>query len=148
MKYNLIQILWMAVFWACTPSEDQIPDPNQLKVVDQAFSRLSEAKGMNHAFASYIDERGVILRNNSMPIVGKDKVVARLSQNADTTFRLTWEPMFADIARSGDLGYTYGTYLVASLEGDSLGAGTYVSIWKKDNEGNWKFVFDAGNDGL
>jgi hypothetical protein len=26
--------------------------------------------------------------------------------------------------------------------------GTYVSIWKKDENGNWKWVLDTGNPGL
>ena len=26
--------------------------------------------------------------------------------------------------------------------------GTYVTIWKKDADGNWKFVLDTGNQGL
>lgn len=116
--------------------------------VDREFSKLSEIKGMHYAFETYIADDGVILRNNSYPIEGKCNVVARLRQSSDTSFLLTWEPMFADLAQSGDLGYTYGTYLVSSPAGDSLGAGTYVSIWKKQPDNTWKFVFDAGNEGL
>jgi ketosteroid isomerase-like protein len=26
--------------------------------------------------------------------------------------------------------------------------GTYVTIWKKGQNGNWKFVLDTGNQGL
>lgn len=103
---------------------------------------------MNYAFETYIADSGTVLRNNSLPIVGKEAVISGYFSRPDSTFRLTWEPMFADIAESGDLGYTYGTYLVSSMKGDSLGTGTYVSIWKLQQDKSWKFVFDAGNEGL
>ena len=31
---------------------------------------------------------------------------------------------------------------------DSIEQGTYVSIWKKDKIGAWKFVLDSGNQGI
>ncbi len=146
-------IMLLGIMLACQPNEEptKIPapaDPQVLLDTDRAFSQLSYDKGMNHAFASYIADNGVVLRNNSFPIVGKDSVLSRHFSRPDTTFRLTWEPMYADIAKSGDLGYTYGTYLVSSVAGDSLGTGTYVSIWKQQADSAWKFVFDAGNEGL
>ncbi|MEP2023148.1 MAG: DUF4440 domain-containing protein [Reichenbachiella sp.] len=137
------------ILFSCQSKEiREVTKPDVLLEIDRAFSKLSLEKGMNHAFETYIANDGVVLRNNSWPIVGKDSVISRHFSNPDSTFRLTWEPMFADIAKSGDLGYTYGTYLVSTMTGDSLGVGTYVSIWKQQNDQSWKFVFDAGNDGL
>lgn len=146
--FLIISVLFLACQNKTTEPQLTTPDPEILKNVDRAFSMLSLEKGMNHAFESYIAESGVVLRNNSLPIVGKELVITSQFSRPDTTFRLTWEPMDADIARSGDLGYTYGTYLISSMKGDSLGTGTYVSVWKKQADGSWKFVFDAGNEGL
>lgn len=146
IKVNLTLGLTLIGLFACQPK--QRVDPAELIEIDRAFSLLSSKTGMNEAFATYIATDGVILRNNSYPIVGRDRVIARLNQSSDTTFSLTWEPMYADMASSGDLGYTYGTYLVSSPTGDSLGVGSYVSIWKQQSDGTWKFVFDAGNGGL
>lgn len=147
MKINIFNCLAIIIsIFSC--QLDEKTDASVLLDVDRKFSELSAAKGMNEAFATYVANDGVILRNNSYPIVGRDQVIARLNKRTDTTFRLTWEPMFADLAQSGELGYTYGTYLVSSPAGDSLGVGTYVSIWKKKADGLWKFVFDAGNEGL
>ena len=118
---------------------------NKLIEVDKAFSFLSEHKGMNHAFMEYIAEGGVMLRSNNMPFVGKE-AVAKIFSGDDTDFTLTWEPLFSDLASSGELGYTYGTY---KLEMDnSIEQGTYVSIWKKDKNGAWKFILDSGNQGI
>ena len=50
----------------------------------------------------------------------------------------TWEPVFADVSRAGDLGYTIGEYLFTSLDsaGNEIsGRGYYVTIWKKQING-------------
>lgn len=116
-----------------------------LIAIDKAFSALSREKGMNYAFLSYVSEDGVMLRPNRMPIVGKPEIET-LFQNDDSETDFTWEPLHADVAKSGDLGYTYGTYEINT--GGKIQKGTYVSIWKKNNNGIWKFILDSGNDGL
>ncbi|MFC1760151.1 YybH family protein [Candidatus Neomarinimicrobiota bacterium] len=113
--------------------------------VDRAFSALSKEKGMNHAFLSYVAEDGVMLSPNKMPVVGKNKI-GDLFQSDDSKTVFTWNPLYAEVAKSGDLGYTYGIYEI--LEGESRQKGTYVSVWKKDTTGEWKFVLDSGNRGL
>jgi ketosteroid isomerase-like protein len=81
-----------------------------------------------------------------MPVVGKESVI-KLFEKTDTSgVNFTWEPLAGDIAKSGELGYTYGIYRFTK---DTVSEkGTYVSIWKKDAAGNWKFVLDSGNEGI
>jgi ketosteroid isomerase-like protein len=58
----------------------------------------------------------------------------------------TWKPLGGDIAQSGELGYMYGIY---SIKQDTITEkGTYVSVWKKDKDGRWKYVLDSGNEGI
>jgi ketosteroid isomerase-like protein len=124
---------------------------NELIETDLAFSRLSQEKGIKYAFIKYAADSVVILREKSYPQIGKYALLKRFESFSDSGFVLTWEPLFADIARSGELGYTYGIY--TSVSSDSTGKlltgkGTYVSIWKKDQDGQWKYVLDTGNEGL
>ena len=114
---------------------------------DRAFSKLSEEKGMKAAFLEYIDSDGVLLRPHSMPYVGANAVDC-ISQENDTAFSMTWEPRGGSVAQSGDLGYTYGVYLMKFRNKDSVEKGTYISVWKKQANGKWKFVVDSGNEGL
>ena len=114
---------------------------------DLAFSDHSKAKGRNASFLEYMDEHVTLLRPNGMPLVGKDTMRKRFSMMPDTSYKLTWKPLYADVAASGDLGYTYGRWLLVTTSYDSS-EGTYCSIWKKDSGGNWKFVLDTGNEGL
>jgi ketosteroid isomerase-like protein len=56
---------------------------------------------------------------------------------------MTWEARIADVAASGDLGFTVG---VATIHG---GAQTrwskYLTVWKRQRDGSWRFVSDGGN---
>jgi len=61
---------------------------------------------------------------------------------------LTWAPIKADMAASGDLGYTYGNFVLTSKNKDGrlvTSYGKYTSIWKKQPDGQWKVVVDVGN---
>lgn len=61
---------------------------------------------------------------------------------------LTWTTVKAEMAGSGDLGYTYGNYVFTSKnkEGKLVPSyGKYTSIWRKQKDGQWKVVVDMGN---
>ena len=118
--------------------------------VDLEFARLSLEKGSHAAFLEFIDDSCALLRPNRHPVVGR-KQIEEMFNSPDTSFSLTWAPQFADVSESGDLGYTYGIYTIQmdSPEGEVVTKeGTYVTIWKKDKNGDWKFVLDTGNQGL
>jgi ketosteroid isomerase-like protein len=122
----------------------------ELMQIDREFARLSVEVGANKSFLTYIDDSCVLLRPNRYPVIGRKKIEEIFSK-PDTSFTLNWKPLRADIAESGDLGYTYGIYTVEmdSPEGKSVTKeGTYVTVWKKDKNGKWKFVLDTGNQGL
>jgi len=119
--------------------------PEEIIKADEAFSDLSRKAGMKRAFIEYIDNEGILLRPNHSPIIGAN-AIDFLSQVNDSSYTLTWSPGGGEIATSGDLGYTYGIYKLEMK--DTVLKGTYVSIWKKQKDGKWKFVLDSGNDGI
>jgi ketosteroid isomerase-like protein len=146
MRYIIILLLAVC---ACSPAEEkQANDPGlviqELQRADQDFSEFSRKNGMRKALLEYIDDEGVMMRDNSMPLRGAPAIEYISSMN-DSSVQLTWEPLGGDVAASGDLGYTYGIYELK----DSVNTqkGSYVTIWKK-KDGKWKFVLDAGNQGL
>jgi len=114
---------------------------------DRQFSKMSEEKGMKTAFIEYLDSNGVLLRPKRLPIAGADAVDYLIQQN-DSDYTLTWEPRNGAIAKSGELGYTYGIYALRPSQKDTVIYGTYVSIWKKEKNGEWKYVLDSGNEGI
>lgn len=144
---QVLLLMMLLFFCSCRESGPQEKMRSDLLAADRAFSELSADSGMNHAFRTYCDENGVLLRPGSMPVEGKERIVALLNQRADSAFRLTWDPLFAAVSASGELGYTYGTYEQLILETGTISRGTYLSVWRKGS-GGWKFVLDTGNEGL
>jgi ketosteroid isomerase-like protein len=58
-------------------------------------------------------------------------------------FDLKWSTKKADVATSGEVGYTTGTY---QLKQDGGGeTGKYVTVWKKQSDGQWKVAEDIFN---
>lgn len=53
-----------------------------------------------------------------------------------------------DVSSSGDMGYSRGTYMsrMVGTKGEPLiEPGKWVSIWKKQNDGDWRIVVDTYN---
>lgn len=141
--------LWILLLcaWACkssVPQDTALARQAVLKA-DTDFSNLSRSKGFRYAFLAYADSTAVLLREQHPPMEGHAAFKYIESMN-DSGVTLTWEPTFGSVAASGDLSYTYGIYTFTSK--DTTTRGTYVTIWKKDASGNWKFVLDTGNEGL
>lgn len=150
-RFSALSFIFLLLH-GCTNDDQKGTDSNQsvkaaLIQADKAFSAMSAAKGMKSAFVEFIDSNGVLLRPNRLPITGANAIDFLIEQN-DTAYRLTWEPHFAAAAASGDLGYTYGVYELHLLSKDTSLYGSYVSIWKKQQDGKWKFVLDTGNEGV
>jgi hypothetical protein len=114
---------------------------------DNAFSNLSAEKGMKNAFLEYIDSNGILLRPNVIPIAGADAVDYIIGLK-DEGYTMTWKPNDGAVAVSGELGYTYGSYILQPSTKDTVFYGTYVSIWKKQDDGKWKFILQSANEGL
>lgn len=146
----LSSLIICCVFMACKSPRKE-PDHLSLKVemieADRAFSALSEAKGLRTAFMEFIDSNGVLLRPGTLPLVAGD-AMDFITQSSDSAFVMTWEPCDADLAASGDLGYTYGVYALRLTQPDSVIYGSYVTVWKKQPGGKWKFVLQSGNEGV
>jgi ketosteroid isomerase-like protein len=147
---NKLILLTLISIFACSPppKEDIIATPDILINIDKEFSDMSKQNGMSEAFIFFADPEVVKLGQGSHPIVGKTKLTEFYSSIDDSQMELTWEPLKAEIAASGELGYTYGKYFFTTVDSVELTSiGYYVSIWKKQKDGNWKFVLDGGAEG-
>ena len=124
----------------CTPT----PDPAVLMEADRAFAADVAAGGAD-AWAAWFAPDGAMVQEGTGEIRGRAAIreaVAYLDQPGPT---LTWEPTRADIAASGDLGWTTGTYVFRATPDAPPNRGRYVSIWRKQPDGAWRVVMDLGN---
>ena len=136
---------------ACNPQMNMNKEKDKLLQTDIDFSNRSVEVGNHQAFLEYASPDVVLLKPNSYPIVGKKAMKDLYAEISDSNYRLTWKPSFARISKSGDLGYTFGIYLLEITQGEQkgqTGEGTYCTIWEKNAKGEWRFVLDTGNPGL
>lgn len=141
----LVLILTLSLM-SCGRSTSLIETCKTVLETDRAFSAYSQEHGMSASFYKYASPKAVMLRDNSYPIIGNEKIKNLLSSTEKNNHILTWEPQYADVSSSMDMAYTYGYYKYTTP--DSTYRGCYVSIWKKDINNQWKFVLDAGSSGL
>lgn len=140
-------IIHLTLILSCTKS-NKISTSGVLMQVDRDFSALSVKNGMFKAFLRYIADEGVILRDNSFPSKGKETLASYYAGKPDTSFVLSWEPIFEKLAESGELGYTYGIWTNRIKSTNQVSKGTYVTVWLKQDDGTWKFILDSGTQGL
>jgi ketosteroid isomerase-like protein len=131
----------------CTGSSAPAADPSVLVDADRAFAR-AVAEGGTDAWVSWVAADGAQIVPGAGEIRGRDSIRALMAYLDDPGTKLTWEPVRAQIAASGDLGWTTGTYESESVGSDGRvqhGQGRYVTVWRKQDDGSWKVVMDLGN---
>ncbi len=113
-----------------------------LKAEDD-FSKLLGTKNTLDSYLTYIADNIRLYRMNNFPVLGKESTRAALEGKFGT---LTWQSAKADVSRSGDLGYTYGTYeLKSGADAMETESGNYLRIWRKQRVGRWRIVLDLLN---
>lgn len=143
---RVISFLTLALFLVSCSETKPTADPQVLLDADIAFSDYSVRHGIQKSFIEFAHDSVVLLKPNRMPIVGKQSLIKSYEGKSDSGLVLTWKPAKAVIAESGELGYTYG-FWTFNAQGDTS-RGTYLTIWRKDASGQWKYMADTGNDGL
>ncbi len=145
MKTSILLLLIIWVLFSCSEKKS-VADPQVLKDADIAFSDYSVKHGIQKSFIEFADDSVVLLKPKQMPIVGKLSLIKSYEGKSDSGVVLTWRPAKAIIATSGELGYTYGFWTFVAQKDTSRG--TYMTVWKKDKNGRWKYIADTGNEGL
>jgi ketosteroid isomerase-like protein len=107
---------------------------------ERAFSRTSDEKGIREAFLTWLAPDAVVFR--PLPVEGRPVYE---SMDPANPAHLVWEPEVAEIAASGELGYTSGPYRMGPQRGaEPTRFGHYVSVWKKQPDGAWRVFLDIG----
>ena len=122
-------------------------DADTLRQLEAEFMKAAADKGAQ-GYMSYYAEDAAELPNGEDMLQGKENIAKTMGFLDQKDNHLTWTPVHADMAASGDLGYTYGTYEFRSKDKDgkpTVEYGKYASIWKKQKDGNWKVAMDMGN---
>jgi len=123
----------------------EVPSALQSLVeTERAFARTSEDKGTREAFLSFIADDGILFRPEA--VNGKKWMHDNPVPSSQQRPLLSWQPIFADVSLAGDLGYTTGPweYKADIKDEKPVAYGNFVTLWKKQVDGSWKFVVDLG----
>lgn len=123
-------------------------DLQRMMETDREFSRMSEEKGTSEAFVFYADEKVILSGENKLPIIGIEELKNIFNRPKNPNATLTWEPLKGEMSGSGELGYTFGRWQIKSKTesgADTLTNGVYITVWKKQTDGSWKYVLDGGH---
>jgi ketosteroid isomerase-like protein len=149
MTRLVLGVLWVAVVGTvgCTSNPDLAAERENLAAADRAFARATAARGVEGWVANFAND-GVMFQAGA--IVRGHAAIEELMAPAfsDSSYSLSWEPEYVEVASSADLGYTVGRYESRRVGADGVslvGTGTYVTIWRRDSTGSWKVVLDIGS---
>jgi len=121
---------------------------SRLRAADSSFSDLSYRMGVAYAFANTVAPDGVVFGDPQL-VIGAHAIEEYLGARAGQS-SLVWQPVFAWVAASRDLGFTVGESTSTGLGASGAAVqrmGKYLTIWKRQKNGEWKFVVDGGNSG-
>jgi ketosteroid isomerase-like protein len=109
---------------------------------EHAFAQHSIDQGMKPAFLRYAASDGVIVNRNG-PV---NAIETWAQRNPAPEGLLTWWPVYADVSRAGDMGWTTGPYEFREKPSDEKPADTghFFTVWRRQPDGGWKFVLDLG----
>jgi ketosteroid isomerase-like protein len=146
VKCGTILIL-LFIIHACNlqPNKDKAADWKQEVIKTEGdFAAMAAKEGIGHAFVFYAADSAVLMRSNRL-IIGKNAITKAYGNLNSDSLRLSWKPDFVEVSESGDLAYTYGKYVMSVM--DSLGqfkldTGIFHTVWKRQADGQWRFVWD------
>jgi ketosteroid isomerase-like protein len=108
---------------------------------EKSFAAYAGSTGISEAFLKYFDDSAVVFERGQI-LNGKE--VWR--QRKLDSMELKWYPEFAEVAASGDFGYTTGPSEFRVRKGSEKPdhKGYINSVWRKNSGGEWKVVLDMG----
>jgi ketosteroid isomerase-like protein len=119
-----------------------------VRAADEEWMKVFSAKDLEKSVA-FCDENGAVLAPNAPIAQGRQAISKSFADFfALPNLKITWHADKAAAARSGELGYTTGTYEMTFSDpaGKTIpDKGKYVTVWKKQADGSWKVVLDIFN---
>jgi len=111
------------------------------------FSRSVEMKDVA-GFQSFIDADARFVGGTVNRGV-EDITTAWAVFFSDDAPKMKWRPQFVEVLDDARLALSRGPYRMIVQEPDGTVTerwGTFNSVWRKQDDGSWKVVFDAGNE--
>ncbi|HLH38803.1 MAG TPA: SgcJ/EcaC family oxidoreductase [Bryobacteraceae bacterium] len=150
---QLIAVLCAAVvlgiFTGCseTSADNHDADIQAIKDVETQWNKDFAAKDFNKLVAHYTDD-AVFVMTGAPAASGIAAIqTAYKGVLADPNFSVKFASTRIEVAKSGDLAYSQGSYTGTGTDPATRkmvnDKGTYITVYKKQSDGSWKAVKDA-----
>lgn len=129
---------------------DRAAEEAALKALDKAWAEAANRKDLDATVAFMADDGETLAPNEP---VARTREAIRASWNGLMQLpdaRISWAAERAQVAASGELGYTSGSYTLTFTGPDGKTVtdnGKYLEVWKKV-DGQWKCLSDAYNSSV
>jgi len=136
---------------SCIPPaapDTRAADEAAIGALDEQWSATAAKNDLDGTVAFYSDD-AVLLPPNAP--IARDRKSIRESWAGllGPNTALSWKVTKVEVAKSGELGYLYGTYRLSIKDpkgGPALNdTGKMAEIWKKQPDGKWKCIVDTYN---
>lgn len=128
------------------PADTRAADEKAIRDIEAGMLAGWKAKDADKIQSYYADDANVMVANAPLA-KGRDALRSMLKETvADKNLALSFAPSTVEVAKSGDLGYSQGTYEMTVTNPKSkkpqTEKGEYVTVYKKGTAGGWKAVQD------
>ncbi|GMU67410.1 MAG: hypothetical protein AMXMBFR36_36840 [Acidobacteriota bacterium] len=119
---------------------------DEVRRAELAFA-ATVAEDRPRVFAAMLDEAAVFVSGSEVTR-GREAIVAAWQGffGPDRPL-MTWQPEIVEISADGELGFTRGPWRLRGVGEDGRPFernGVFNSVWRRQADGGWKIVFDAG----
>ena len=126
-------------------------DVKSILELERRAREAAQAKDLDRYVSFYADDASLFWPGAPM-VTGRAAIREFMRAFlAMPAFSLSFETAKVDVARAGDLAYSYGTNKVTLV--DPVGnrmkdRGKYLTVYRKQPDGTWKVMADIGNSDL
>jgi len=133
---------------ACYGAKKSIDSNRQAIAKAEAdFEKARAERGLEGWLSFFADDTADFVRGGPFTFT-KEEMRAHLQKSFDPADQLTWKPVKIEVADSGDLAYSLGTWQLKGKDqkgNDVTQTGKYLTVWRKEKDRSWKVVADTGN---
>lgn len=134
----LAPMIALALMAATSAPARSMPDAAPVVAAERAFAVDGLAMGIDGSFLKWSTNDAVLIGGGGAQRAHEVLDPAAVFDPAAPS--LVWWPNWAGIASSGDLGFTTG-----GVEVGGRRTGHYFTIWSRQPDGGWKWVYDGGS---
>lgn len=115
----------------------------EVERADRAFAADAGVRGAGAAFQAAAAPDAIMFGGAGQLMMGPEEIGASFGGPA----AWVWRPVASGAAPGGDLAFTVGTAEITApvASGGRVYPSKYLTIWRRQPDGSWKFVTDGGN---